>query len=385
MTQGLDGMEGGMNSKGDGRGIDKQQRIEDKGQQEQEQNQKLRASLVCQEPLSGQRFIGVDGGGTKTACLIGDGCGNILGVCYAESSSIKSRSWDQVKEVLGALIKRALELSCSSTSQLKGIFLGLAGADRPEDKQQFVTFLHEWLGGDIPVTVHNDAITAVAAGTWGEAGMVLISGTGSIAYGYLPESDTYVRVGGWGYLLGDEGSGFDIGKKALSAVMKQHDGRGRRTLLTELILDAWSLPEPDAIITHIYNRPNVRAVMADLSKLVVSAAKSGDKTAARIIDEALEELGKLAVTVKSRLSSEQPDADISELPLLLSGGMFSDDWFLNQFARKISVRTSGLVLNRVALPPVTGCYVLALKQAGIGITDAVKEKIQEWETGRAQK
>jgi N-acetylglucosamine kinase-like BadF-type ATPase len=237
----------------------------------------------------------------------------------------------------------------------------------------------------VPVTIHNDAITALAAGTWGEAGMVLISGTGSIAYGYLPESDTYVRVGGWGYLLGDEGSGFDIGQKALTAVMKQHDGRGPQTLLTELILDAWSLEAPDAIITHVYNLSNVRTAIADLSKLAVYAAKSEDQTAARIIDESLEQLAELAVTLKSRLSRQRTDADISQLPLLLSGGMFSDDWFLNQFARKISVRTSGLVLNRLVLPPVTGCYVLALKQAGIEITEAVKEKIQQWETGREHK
>jgi N-acetylglucosamine kinase-like BadF-type ATPase len=324
----------------------------------------------------------VDGGGTKTACIIGDGCGNVLAVCYGESSNIKSRPWDEVKQVLWTLIERALELSGSDESQLAGVYLGLAGADRPEDKEQFVAFLKGQFKRDVPVTVQNDAITALAAGTWGEAGIVLISGTGSIAYGYLPETDTYVRVGGWGYLLGDEGSGFAIGQKALTAVMKQHDGRGQRTALTELVLSGWSLPDPNRIITYVYSQPNVRTAMADISKLAVSAAKAGDEVSLAIVAEAVEQLTELVMTVKLRLSELQPQEDLSGLPVVLSGGLFSDDWFMKQLKENKSIQQSGLALSRLSIPPAAGCYILGLKQEGIEITDIVKQRIAAWETRR---
>ncbi|SFM07319.1 BadF-type ATPase [Paenibacillus sp. 1_12] len=329
-----------------------------------------------------KRFIAVDGGGTKTACVIGDGCGHILAACSGESSNIKSRPWDEVKLELSTLIERVMELSHSDSSQLDGIFLGMAGADRPEDREQFVSFLEERFAGKVPITIHNDAVTALSAGTWGEAGIVLISGTGSIAYGYLPETDTYVRAGGWGYLLGDEGSGFDIGKKALTAVMKQHDGRGAQTELTELILSHWSLRDPNQIITYVYGQPNVRTAMAELAKLVVTAAKSGDSMALTIMEEAIEELAELALTVNRRLADIQPGTETKQLPLVLSGGVFSDDWFMNLLGQQTGIRTSGLRLSRLRIPPVAGCYILALKQAGITITELVKKRIGAWETGR---
>ncbi|NOU98406.1 N-acetylglucosamine kinase [Paenibacillus sp. LMG 31456] len=367
---------------GVGPGLEQERELEQVHKQGQQQQQEQEQE---QEALSQQRFIGVDGGGTKTTCIIGDGCGNVLAMCHGESSNIKSRPWDEVKNTLWTLIERALELSNSNESQLVGVFLGLAGADRPEDKQQFVDFFEDKFKTKVPVTIQNDAITALAAGAWGEAGIVLISGTGSIGYGYLPETDTYVRVGGWGYLLGDEGSGFAIGQKALIAVMKQHDGRGKWTALTELVLDEWSLSDPNRIVTHVYSQSNVRTGVADISKLAVRAAKAGDEVAVGIIVEAVEQLVELAVTAKSRLSELQPQAALAGLSLVLSGGLFSDDWFMSLIQQHEYIQKSELVVSRLNIPPVAGCYVLALKQADIEITDTVKQRIVAWETRRETK
>ncbi|WP_282943669.1 BadF/BadG/BcrA/BcrD ATPase family protein [Paenibacillus sp. RC67] len=333
------------------------------------------------EELRNQRYIGIDGGGTKTACMIGDGCGRILTACYGESSSIKSRPWDEVKRVLKELIEQAMELSQSEESQLAGVFLGLAGADRPEERKRLYSFMRELLADQVAITIHNDAITALAAGTWGEAGIVLISGTGSIAYGYLPETDTYVRVGGWGYLLGDEGSGYDIGRQALIAVMKEHDGRGRRTQLTERLLDYWSLPDPNQIISYVYSQSNVRTVIADVAKWTLMTAEQGDEIAEKIVQAAIADLAELAVTVKQRLAVLQPAADVSHLPLVLSGGLFSNDWFMERLSADKAIAASGLSLRRLSIPPAAGCYMLALKQAGIQITDTIKQHIADWETG----
>lgn len=87
----------------------------------------------------------------------------------------------------------------------------------------------------IKVIVENDAICALASGTYGESGIVLIAGTGSISYCYNKKTNELNRVGGWGYVLGDEGSGYDIGRQALVAIMKSYDGRGKSTQLTEAL------------------------------------------------------------------------------------------------------------------------------------------------------
>ncbi|SFL37011.1 BadF/BadG/BcrA/BcrD ATPase family protein [Paenibacillus sp. 1_12] len=255
------------------------------------------------------RFIGIDGGGTKTACMIGDGLGNVLAVCYGASSSIKSNSREAVQEVLLSLIQQVLELSDSSVTQLKGVFLGLAGSDRPEDKVQILSLFEGKLPASVVITVHNDAITALSAGTWGEAGIVLISGTGSIAYGFVPEASVHVRVGGWGYLLGDE-------------------------------------------------------------------------VALKIAEKAVGDLAQIAITAQKKLQQLHSGQHLSDLPLLLSGGLFSDRWFQILFESQDLIQTSRLKVSKLEVSPVTGCYVLALKQAGIAITDSMKIKIRVWETRR---
>ncbi|WP_239631292.1 BadF/BadG/BcrA/BcrD ATPase family protein [Paenibacillus sp. H1-7] len=338
-------------------------------------------SLGPSPGAGGRRFIGIDGGGTKTACMIGDECGTIGAVCYGPSSSITSRPWDEVKRVLSDLIAQSLEQSRSELSQLEGIFLGMAGADRSEAKERLYAYMRELLPERVTVTIHNDAVTVLTAGTWGEKGIVLISGTGSIACGYIPESDIYVRVGGWGYLLGDEGSGYDIGRQTLNAVMKQHDGRGKRTVLTERVLEHWSLPDPNRIITHVYGQPNVRTAIAEVSKLTVLAAQEGDEVADAIVTSAVEELAVLAASAAAGLVERQPGLQAAEMPLVLSGGLFQDNWFMNRLAGHELIRSNGFHVNRLTVPPVTGCYLLALKQTGVRIDEGIRQRVEEWRQG----
>ncbi|WP_248925768.1 N-acetylglucosamine kinase [Paenibacillus hamazuiensis] len=321
-----------------------------------------------------RRFIGIDGGGTKTACVIGDECGHVLAVVHGDSSNVKSKPWDEVKAVLSGLLGQALKASGSDRSQLAGVFLGLAGTDRPEEKGPVLAYMSELLPPGVPVTLQNDAVTALAAGTWGEAGIVLIAGTGSIACGYLPETQRYVRVGGWGYLLGDEGSGFDIGRQALAAVMRQFDGRGEETALTALALEHFGLERPEQLITYIYAQPNVRASIADASKLVLAAAKQGDAVAERIVSEAIRQLLELAQTVRARLLDGGPAED-RRLPLVLSGGVFADEWFAARLQAAADLAAAGFELRQLRIPPVAGCYILALKQAGIEISEQIRQRI----------
>jgi N-acetylglucosamine kinase-like BadF-type ATPase len=163
--------------------------------------------------------------------------------------------------------------------------------------------------------------------------------------------------------------------------MKQHDGRGEPTELTELILSHWSLTDPDRIIPYVYGQSNVRAAIAEISKLTIAAAKSGDAVAQAIVQESITELAEMVITVRTRLFERQPEAERG-LRLVLSGGVFTDDWFMSLLCEQHDIRTSGFTISRLLIPPVAGCYILALKQAGIIISDSVKTRIGAWESRR---
>lgn len=334
-------------------------------------------------PAKGIRVIGVDGGGTKTVCILGDGEGRILAESRGGSSSLKSRPWEEVTRVLLTLIRDVLARSGTEASALDGVFLGLAGSDRPEDRMRIKDWLEKELPETIAITVHNDAVTALTAGTWGQRGIALISGTGSIAYGYDPATGQYVRVGGWGYLLGDEGSGFDLGRKALAAVLREHDGRGKPTVLTKLVLERWSLSHPEQLINTIYGQENVRTAIADGSKLVLQAASEGDTLADLMVESAMNELSELVRTAwismggeLSGMPSEGGSPAAGEtVPLVLSGGLFSDPSFERRFRETPLLRTGAFDIRLLQQPPVVGAYLLALQQQGCELTESVKERI----------
>lgn len=326
-------------------------------------------------------YIAIDGGGTKTVCLLGDGEGRILALCRGESGNVKSRPWPEVLDTLRSLIREALALSGTTAGSLGGIYLGLAGSDRPEDRRRIAEGLRTPELADVPLTVNNDAVTALAAGTWGRRGIALISGTGSIAYGFDPATGALVRVGGWGYLLGDEGSGFDLGRRALTAVMRAYDGRGEPTRLTALALAHWGLTEPGQLINAVYEQPNVRSAIADSSRLVVQAAAEGDPVAERLLTDAALALAELARTAAAEMAKQAatPADDAPEpMPLVLSGGLFSDAAFERRFRRLPAVASGLFEAMRLERPPVVGAYVLALQERGIEWTETMKRRIADY-------
>ena len=130
----------------------------------------------------------------------------------------------------------------------------------------------------------NDALIALVAGAGAEPGVVVVSGTGSIAYG-VSHHGVAARAGGWGPTLGDEGSGYWIGRRALAAVMRDADGRGPRTDLTPLVLRHFSLPKPEALVAEIYHQPQGRRAIASLGAVVDRARAEGDPVAIDIMTQ----------------------------------------------------------------------------------------------------
>ncbi|MFN2282877.1 MAG: BadF/BadG/BcrA/BcrD ATPase family protein, partial [Anaerolineae bacterium] len=184
--------------------------------------------------------------------------------------------------------------------QPAAICLGLAGAARPADQ----AVIQAWADArypSVPVIITHDARLALAAGTPEGWGIAVLCGTGAMVYGEDPQGQV-ARADGWGYLLGDDGSGYAIGRAALRAVARAVDGRGPQTALTEAILTHWSLRQPQDLIAHVYAPSTQRADIAALAVLVQTVALWGDAVAAAILQDAGRELAVAVEAVAQRLA-----------------------------------------------------------------------------------
>jgi N-acetylglucosamine kinase-like BadF-type ATPase len=229
--------------------------------------------------------------------------------------------------------------------------------DRPEDAEAIRGIMRR-IGFKSRTLVVNDALVALVAGAGENPGVVLVAGTGSIAYG-RDATGRAARSGGWGYLLGDEGGGFWIGRAALSAVVRQHDGRGPATLLTELVLDRLSLAGPTDLIREIYDRDVHRRTISSMASLVQVAMERGDAVAADILTRAGAELGAAASSVISRLEMR------GELfPTILAGGIFRGvPWLAADVTKRISEVAPRSQVRLLDVEPAIGAVRLAIATA----------------------
>jgi N-acetylglucosamine kinase-like BadF-type ATPase len=204
------------------------------------------------------------------------------------------------------------------------------------------------------VALVNDARIVLATGTPDGWGLVVISGTGSIAYARSPQGQV-MRSGGWGYLLGDEGSGYDIGLRALQAVMRASDGRGESTVLENAILTEWGLRRAEDLVRKVYGGLP-RAEIARLSEIVERCAGAGDRVSTAILEGAGAELSAAAVAVVHRLGLINP------VPAAFTGGVLVNGARIRQSLLR-EASEHGLVLEPVSLvtEPARGAVRLALE------------------------
>ncbi len=263
--------------------------------------------------MAGGHVIGVDGGGSKTLALLADSDGTILGRGRSGPSNYQAVGTEAAFAAVQAAAGEAWKDAGLEQGPLAAVCMGLAGAGRPEDHK----LIQAWGEDAFPgarITIVNDAHLALAAGTPAQWGLAVISGTGSLIYGCDRQGKS-ARAGGWGYLFGDEGSGYAIGLRALRAVAQASDGRGPVTALTDLVLSAWQLQAPGDLVRHVYRSMANRIEIGELAVLVEQAAgQRGDTVAMGILTEAGKDLALGASTVAQKLRFE------GEVPCALAGG-----------------------------------------------------------------
>src|SRR5258705_4161625 len=229
--------------------------------------------------------LGIDAGGTKTVCLLADQHGVIVSEARGPGANLHAAGELAVEKVLHGVMESAIG---DRSIVPAAICLGIAGVDR-QDEARTVSAIMRRIGHKSRVLVVNDALIALVAGARDAAGVVIIAGTGSIVYGRNASGDA-ARAGGWGHMIGDEGSGYWIGREALSAVMRAGDGRGPATALTADVLAHFEIADVSRLPTIVYDRELPRVSVAALGPLVERVAAQGDAAAAGILDRAADEL-----------------------------------------------------------------------------------------------
>src|ERR1700733_1767356 len=268
-------------------------------------------------------FLGVDGGQSSTTAMIGDETGRIAGVGRGGPCNHAGASEGRAKFV-GA-IQASLREACAQAGlnpesvRFTSACLGFSGG--PADKE---SILSEILASDRTL-VTDDAYIALAGATADEPGVVVIAGTGSIAWGRNSEGHT-ARAGGWGYLFGDEGGGFWIARQALRAALRLEEGWGVPTSLRARLLDYTGRRNINDLMHRCYTAEFPRPRVASLSTLVNHAAEDGDPTAVEILDTAARELALLAVAVRGQLFQAGESTLVT-----YSGGVFGSRMVLSRF------------------------------------------------------
>ncbi|MGK7875184.1 MAG: N-acetylglucosamine kinase [Xenococcaceae cyanobacterium] len=316
-------------------------------------------------------LLGIDGGGTKTVCLLASEFGTVISRGVGGASNPYLVPSENIRTALSNAVWQAINSSGLSQFQLKSVCAGIAGAKAEEKQIELKNLIWQILNelptnsligsqfnSDPNILVVPDLVISLVAGAGVRHGVVVISGTGSVVYGETLDGRKAQAVG-WGNILGNEGSGYWIGSMALKAVVRANDRRGSSTRLQQLILDQWNLSSPIELIHYVLSECPTSSDISSLALLVNLAAQEGDSVALRILETASRELfsGVLAVVKQLGLSA-------SEFPLVLSGGVLINiEQVRNQLVQKIQRHIP--IVNSINLcdEPAYGALIIAQENA----------------------
>ena len=313
-------------------------------------------------------FTGVDGGSTKTLAVSADEKGRILGIGESGPSNYHVVGLERAIKNINESITKSINRTNIKAPKITT--LGLAGMDTTYDFQFFKKEALSKILGE-KVYVRHDAEIALVGATKGEPGVIIIAGTGSVAGG-RDRNGRYLRCGGWGYMLGDEGSAYFLGKKCLTAVLWAYDGRGEETMLTEMVLKKLRITSVEDIIKKVYvEKMSVRDI-AKLAPLVPEAAQKGDKVAQTIIREAVHNLVLHVLALVRRLELDK-DGVVKVAPI---GGVFRAGRIILEPFKKELNKHFRVEVIKPSFPPAVGALLLSYMFGEIKLDDELLSNIK---------
>ncbi|MBV9762503.1 MAG: hypothetical protein JO340_18230 [Acidobacteriaceae bacterium] len=300
-------------------------------------------------------YLGIDGGQSSTTALIANEAGRILGrglggPCNHVAAEERRKKF--LTTIGGCIAEACRESRLDPTSvAFAAACFGFSGG--VEDKEPYV---RELVRAEKYRFTH-DAEIALNGATGARPGIVMIAGTGSIAFGRNGAGET-ARAGGWGYIFGDEGGAFDLSRLALRAVLQAEEGWGPPTELRALLLEAAQAPNANTLMHSFYNDFS-RADIASFAPLVTEAAQRGDRAALEIVEEACRKLAWYVAGVHRHLF--QPE---DRVPVAHIGGVFQSSLLREAFARAVNA-SIGCEAGPPRYSPAEGAILEALRLDGI--------------------
>jgi N-acetylglucosamine kinase-like BadF-type ATPase len=302
-------------------------------------------------------LIGIDGGGTKSKCIITDLNLKPLYETTGGPSNFLIIGTEKVAETILSLIVQCVKHLNINYDDVAAIVLGSTGGGRKpdaEDLEKAVTHLAAHKKIILKnFKVESDARIALEAAFSGKPGSILIAGTGSIMFGKDKAGNVH-RVGGFGRFIGDEGSGYKLGQKGLIAVAKEFDGRGDKTLITELLKENYNIDLTEKLITEIY-RNNFD--IASVAPLVIDAAEKKDYQAQQIIESETDELVLHIDAMRKKLKEKK--MFVSFIGSLIT----KDNYYSYRLREKIVQRFNDVVIKDPENPPEIGAVLIAKQLA----------------------
>ena len=300
-------------------------------------------------------YLGVDGGQSSTTAMIGDETGRVIGSGRGGPCNHVNGPEGRPKFInaIGGCIATACAEAGLDPSAIafESACLGFSGG--PADKE---SILNEVLNSEQRI-VTTDAMIALSGAMAGGPGIIAVAGTGSIAYGRNSEK-RIARVGGWGYIYGDEGGGFDLTRQALRAALRHEEGWGPATSLHGLLLAETGATDVNDLMHRLYTTDYPRPKIASFSKLVDRAALDGDAVAHGILTNASQQLATLASAVRSRLFDHGETVHVAYI-----GGVYRSRMLLERFRLLVELEDG----NHVSAPihgPAAGALIEAYAAAG---------------------
>ncbi len=314
--------------------------------------------------------IGLDGGGTKTVAVIADQTGKIITEATGGTTNPNTLNQKELTTNIKRIFDLLKEQAPEAYRQVTYIYAGMSGVGTSKQKLIVSSIFKEILKISVPFEIVSDTMNALFSGTYGKPGIVQIAGTGSITYG-INAKGFELRLGGWGYLFGDEGSGYDLGRRAIVSVLEFEEKRNEKTELKDLLLSHFNVKNGREMIEKIYKSSVPKKEIAPLSIYVFKAYKNEDRVAVKIVHDVAEQLTANVMTVNKELFSQQ-----EVTPVILAGGVFSEKEILPLLIKRKLENSNNISVCLPEVPPVYGSVIGALKNKGITVNEEVLKNIK---------
>ncbi len=305
-------------------------------------------------------IMGIDGGQSATRCVVGrrDGIVVAIGTGSAVDHVLAPGGGASLEHALSSASRAAVR--ALPPEPIDVVYLALSGVVPPGPEADTVAQIAAALWPAAAIHISDD-LRAAWAGAFGlQPGIVVVAGSGSAAFGVAPDGRDG-RAGGWGYLFGDEGAGWWLGREAIAAALRAHDGTGPPTQLTARLRTKFGIESVGAIVKAVYAGRLDRAAVASASRVVADAAADGDPVSQSLVQRAAQALAELVVAVRRRLQWR------GEVPVAPAGGLWQSTLLRERFGQVLTSTDESLRVKAPIGPPALGAFLLALFAAGVQV------------------